>query len=84
MSGAAHLSDHRRRKLQEAAVIARGAVTALEQGAKGDDPDALAVAGAALQDAGKLAARYARQLAGIERAEPARQLSPKGGPRRAA
>lgn len=78
------LTGHRRRKLAEAAQIARGALTLLESASTAEDADALAAAGAALQDAGRLASRYGRQLGGIETPQVADQLSPKGGRRYAA
>ena len=80
----APLTEHRRRRLQEAVLATRGALAALEQGTARGDAQALALAGAALQEAGHLASRYARHLEGIAPVEPARNLSPRGGPRRAA
>lgn len=78
------LSDHRKRRLKEAAQVARGALALLDTATQTGDPDALAAAGAALQDAGRLASRYGRELGGIDAPQIADQLSPKGGPRRAA
>lgn len=75
------LSDHRRRRLDEAVRVARAAVKVLEEGARAGEPDDLAMAGRALQDVGKLASRYAAELGDVARAEPARGLKPVGGRR---
>ncbi len=78
------LSEHRRRRLDEALRLARGAVRALEDGAKASDPDALTLAGQAMQEAGKVALRQAALLGDTTTAEPARRLSPMPGSRRPA
>lgn len=75
------LTEHRRRRLDEALRLARGAVRALEEGAKASDPDGLTLAGQALQEAGKIAARQASYLGDVRPTEPARQLSPMRGRR---
>ena len=54
---------------------------ALEDGAKASDPDGLTLAGQALQEAGRIAARQAAYLGDAKTTEPARRLSPMPGGR---
>ncbi len=76
------LTEHRRRRLDEALRLARGAVRALEDGTRASDADGLTLAGQALQEAGKIAARQAAYLGDESPVEPARRLSPMQGGRR--